>query len=451
MKAVLRIVLGYFSMLPLQRWVSGAGAAMLAIGVLLTLDTGDTETAIKMTFAIALPGATLTALMPLAAGGIALRFVSSRSLLHLRPHGRICVLLGSTLAIALLAALMALPIMAMHHVFVVGGMRRLPESLHPATWFLGTAVYTVVIWLTVFTLTASRFTLFGTPLLVLAPVVFIRAHPPAWIIAAILSAWLIFSLWYWRVRRINRPHWTSGGLASDFGNFTIRPLERLASGRAGKSAATTHYLLGAPFLTYLAIGAFLALLALVMWRLMPPQNVIGVNPLTSLTAVPIIGVLGWLVLRRARCLWLRAGLNRGALFRMAEGTGLAAALGTYCIAALILLAFAIPGRQQMVLKMTLYAGTFGLLTACVFYFSISLTRSWNAEDLALGIGIFALNIAAIIACNSTGRATFSPVLVPAWIAAGIFALLALLLRWHAMRRWRALDWRVAKLPRASQP
>jgi hypothetical protein len=82
-----------------------------------------------------------------------------------------------------------------------------------------------------------------------------------------------------------------------------------------------------------------------------------------------------------------------------------------------------------------------MLATGVFYFGLSLTRGWNGADVMIGAGIFFLFIAVSNAIK-LGR---DPSIAALWIGTGVFALMTLLMRWRAMRRWRALDWRIARL------
>jgi hypothetical protein len=107
-KAALQIVRICFGLVPLQRWLNGIGVALIAMSVGIAI-IGPGREFMGLIIAGVL-GMFLIALAPGFCGGAMLRHGLSRTLLHLRPHGRARMLLGATLAITLMAAVAALPV-----------------------------------------------------------------------------------------------------------------------------------------------------------------------------------------------------------------------------------------------------------------------------------------------------------------------------------------------------
>jgi hypothetical protein len=259
--------------------------------------------------------------------------------------------------------------------------------------------------------------------------------------------WVVFVLWYWRVARIRRPDWVnSHGLVD---SLASNPLEQLSSTEGGtpRGRASRQLLLGSEsLLANIAIGAVVAIPLLIFVRSMFDKARMLDLPL--LFAAPLSGVgasLGGMICRRARHLWLRAGLDRPALFRLAERAGMPVALAVFFAAAGVLLTASILARPEQAPVFVAYTAALGVLTASLFYFGLSLTRGWNAGDVLRGIGLIVL--VGITDGTIKPRDGAS---VGILVATGLFTLLALLLRRWAMHRWRELDWRVARLPGVSR-
>ena len=92
--------------------------------------------------------------------------------------------------------------------------------------------------------------------------------------------------------------------------------------------------------------------------------------------------------------------------------------------------------------MVLYTVALATLTVALFYLGMSLTRGLAAGDVLLILVILVAGSIMFSAIHPAHHLTVRGTV----LVAGVFAAGALLLRWHALRRWRRLDWRVARLP-----
>ncbi len=453
MNAVLRIAWGYFSFLPLQRWVNIIGAVLIATGVTLAMAATNARDSISMSAMLGLPGAFLIALGPIGVGGFALRYASSRSLLHLRPHGRLRMLLGTTLAITLVACVIALPILANHYALTeLGSHSRLPAGLQPSAWFLAAWAFAAVFFLIMFMASCSRVLASLAPALAVIAA-FASGAADSYtvdlqvIFAVILSAWAIFAVWYLRTSAIRRPTWVHDRSPLGFGDFASGHMARLipAASLQSMSNRLRMYLLGsASLLWYFAIGTFPALVLVVMTAVMPQKQRVelaSVSFMFALTLVP--GFLGYMTCLRARLLWLKTGLDRIALFRLVERLGLQTAVLTYCGGAAVILGVSMRGRQELATVMLFYAADVAALAVSLFYLGMSFTRGLKAGSVFVGIAVGVVAIPAISVINPMHGPSF----IALSIVAGLFTAMALLLRWYAMLHWRAIDWRVAQLPK----
>ncbi len=91
--SVLRITLTYFSMVPLQKWLSITGVLLIALALLMR----------SPPFAIAaVLGVVFLVMVPALLGGASMRMGSSRAVLHLRPYSRWRMLAAALLTVCLM-------------------------------------------------------------------------------------------------------------------------------------------------------------------------------------------------------------------------------------------------------------------------------------------------------------------------------------------------------------
>lgn len=455
MSAVLRLALAYFSAVPLQRGVSIVGAALLALALLLFLFPGTAPAAPVL----ALPGSVLIILVPFMIGGGLFRLATLRSILHLRPRGRLLMLLAATVAITLVATLATIPVL----LAALRGLPRADALFHgtpPGDVFMLGWSITALLWLAGFIASGSRLlsALAGfMPLLLVYLGRTFGSHLPdvPILLAASIAAWMAFGLWYMHAPAIRRPPTGYGDRTAVYTEGALmqflRSLKRGASGPVSRASATNQYLLGALSLVdyaLLGLGWMLLVFVLVLFTSFVLQR--GLPAAVAGTIVPglfmplfimIGGSLGFGLTRRARLLWLRMGLDRAALFARAERSGLLAGLLVVGIAAAVFLIFSLASWPDRATVILVFAATQLAFALCLFYVGLSLTRGWNPQDVLLCLGFFVFFFVEVLVLRpwSDSPGTVGPILLAAEL------LLAPLLRWRARRRWLGLDWRVAKL------
>jgi hypothetical protein len=442
MKAVLNIAFTFFRFLPLQRALSVICAVLLALAV-LSAALSQPDLAMLPAFL----GVATLVLAPVMGGGVALRYCLSLPALALRPHGRGRVMLGATLAITLIAVLVTLPVV------VARLAAAQPLSLFPATLFAMIWTGTALIWIVVFVISNSRQ---GLALMMLLPFLFAKfsaslvpllLHAP-WLLSAGLAAWVAFALWYLRPHPIRRVTWLGGAPAQaneQSETFLADPLETRF-----REMATRQYLLGKPSLSHhaftgLAALVFVALLMLWMnWVTHGRQNANAARwPLVFLCQFTLFGMsMGYSIVRRARLLWLRAGLDRSGLFVLAERTGLTASYLSIGVAASGLALWMWARSPETGPGLLVAVPAILVLAASLFYLGMALTRGWNVLDVLLGAGLLGLLIAHFVLLRP-----WAPTAGPRmpWLI-GISVMLIPVLRLHALYRWRSLDWRIATIP-----
>jgi hypothetical protein len=454
-KATLRIAFSAFSLVPLQRWLNVVGGAMVVIGTLVALTAPNPQVSIGATAVLSLIGTFFIVMAPLFFGGFALRYASTRSLLHLRPHGRARMLAGATLAITLIAGLVTLPILVEYLYLAWHGgtaqLARLPGGLKPTSWFMAAWAFTATAWLALFIVSASRLLMMMTPALVVAIPVLLRARAPGSLQAPValgctLAAWALFAIWYLRAQRVRAPGWLADRSPLGFGESTIGPVAPLSPTADGPSPqiAQRLYLLGSTSLLGSALAGLIpALIILVLMKILMKRDAGQEMPAHFLFALCFIGgSIGFMVTRRARHLWLRTGLPRIALFHQVERLALPTSLLTFGTGATLLLGVSLWGRPELAPQLLLYAAAGVALSTSLFYLGCSWTRGWNAEDILATLGLNVLVMVVLVMIDPEHDAPLARI----GIGAGVFVLLTLLLRWHARRRWRVLDWRVTRLP-----
>lgn len=452
MRTVLYLLRCYFSIVPLQRWINACGLLLLAAGVATKLSgRGDGTMAM---FAVV-----LLALVPTMFGGVALRYGSSRSVLHLKPGGRTSMLIAALLAITLLALLITLPF-AMDQ--WVGAQRPAGSRIDPAHMFPIAWTGLMVLWLGLFSVSHSMvaFSLIGLfPISAIAIGRFLGPYlpHPAWLLLPGAVAWLAFAAWYLRTDSITRPQLTPAGTSLDNGGaFPLMWLfERLLPRREmSRSEAQHMHLFGGPRSIFAMTGAWVALIFLLVHQFVLWINSSPVRPARGpadlLFMLPFLGFflfsLGFATVRRARYLWLRERLDRSALFGLAERLGLHASFTCWGVTALIVLAITLsrdPGNARVTVPYVIAHAAFA---TCLFYGGMTMTRGWAVRDVLLAIVIWLWFVVQLFLLKPLADASPSTAVKMA-LAALLFAAL---LRWHAARKWKTLDWRIAMPPRPAE-
>jgi hypothetical protein len=457
MSSVLRIALAYFQIVPAQRWVHVA-ALVLMMPAALMLAFGDVARGAREVFPFVLFGVILVLLTPGFGGGIALRLASTRHMLHLRPHGRLRVLLGSTLALTLLAALATVPALAavlydlIHGTDSRGSLPRPLESFQVGWAFL------TLLWIGMFALSRTPVALFLFGLVPIAVVKFgelVRDWFPGitgtHVFVAGAGAWVLFALWYLTAGNIRRPvnlpplSLKTGGEFSPFEFFLKADSER--PGQNLRAAAVSQYLFGcASHRLFVLNGIWIAAIFVLVsmlgheGRARGPGNLLVMVPLLAFMCATV----GYTTARRARFLWLRAGVDRAGLFAMASRLGLQAALTTWAIVAGAIGLLAIAREPAHMPGALLFLASQAAVAICMFYGGLAIVREWSASDIVVIIG---LAILAVLQVGVFGTNQIGNVILPWTTVLVLASVLAIMLRWYAHHRWRALDWRLIKVGR----
>jgi hypothetical protein len=472
---VLYIAWSYFWFLPMQRWMNLVGTAFLAVGLLLFLRNGMDLPALRDGAFACVIGGFIIALVPGYSGGAALRLASTRCQMQLRPHGRARMLLGATLAITLVALLVVAPMLLMQLTGPAHGSGTNDSTFYniaPLTMFATAWSIIALLWCGMFFATGSMLLFF---LIVIVPPAVIRLVPllldsttgTVALFVACPCVWLAFALWYFNVHLVATP--IIGVNSARAGDPTEAsfgagdsPLYRLASAVAAwvdrLTAANSRvpeaglsrrvYLLG----TFTLLGRFVAgavptLLLLLVWYFLPASDSMRQIPtMWLLMASMVPGFLGQAMARRARFIWLRAGLGRADLFRLAERTGLPAAAVMLTAITIAFLAVSLSSRPDRAAVILLFVAEQAALATCVFYAGLCATRGWDITGVLLtAAGFVTVLFQAIVIQphHYTGAKVIAVTLL-------LLLLGAVLLRRLALRRWLALDWRVARLPPLNQ-
>jgi hypothetical protein len=454
MRAVVRIALAYFGMLGVQSWINVAGLLFLA-GAAAAFAFGTAPGAVQTVFALCVMGVVIILVIPVCGGGVGMRLGSRPGVLHLRPHGRLRLLLGTTLAVTLAAMLAALPSLAAHGFLVVHGF-------DPGTRFAPPLVVFGFAW----TLFAAAFiymfavswSLIGMMTFWMLPLAIsqLARYVGHWasvvtlaqVMAFGLGAWALFALWYLRTGTIRRPVPKFGNSPNTMAECSpfqwLLATENARSDQPTRRLAISHYLLGcASNRLFVITGAWVGAIFLLLHFMgnERPRQPVQVLFMLSFLAFHF-GAMAYATARRARLLWLRAGMSRKALFLLGERQALRASLITWAIvASLALVVTALPDPARIP-QLLLYAGAQAVVCIAAFYAGFAIVKDWHVGDMLLFIVLGVLFVVQIVLgalAWRSGRLTVTAVLI--LVIAGI---LAIALRLHAARRWSGLDWRIAR-------
>lgn len=441
MKAVLRVALTYFNFSPLQAWVSLIALPLIATGVIVRIAGREPGGA---ALALSLAGAALLALGPIFGGGIMMRQLSSLPTMSLRPGVRLRLLLGTTLAMIIVVLAVMLPFLLVGRIGPGGN----PLPAASTVFFIGWGVL-ALLWVSAFALSPYRVVALHWVIAAAVAHLFGSMPPeqlpaPAMALVAGLVLWCAFAVWYLR-QRTHRPVTLALGLAMSSESAPAPAFPALTADGTPRSAphAQRQWLWGDGLLQHqFVIGMGQALLVVVLFALVLDRP--AGREKSLLGNILYFGVMftsfftGYWLVGRSRVLWLRSGLTRAGLLRHAETHGLLPALVAFLGAALVICATQLFIRPDLLASILLNALAQLSLGLCLAYWGLSFTHSWSIET-AIGLcGGFVLWLVATI----TLGASRSPSFLAGCIA--VLALIALLLRLHAHRRWRNLDWRVKR-------
>jgi hypothetical protein len=428
-----------FWMLPLQRWLTLLGAVVLLGGLLFHPPVNAPGSTLPITFL----GVGMMALVPMFAGGVFLRMLSTSRALLLRPHARGRLLAG---AVGILLLVSSVWIFAYWAAF-----QQVPAKFRPAL-----EEYSLMLAMTLS---------FGT---LCAVALFIASRSPVWTLLIILIwqapglllhvlgvedasrllggpvsfamsllLWLAFGTWYLRARRIHASAWGHRQEAA--------PAIATASVRqpATREQAMSRWLLANQSAPQLGLYCLLAALAVlgIQWifaREVEAQTLHAIMFGTLAIVAVVTGAVGRAMAARSRALWLPAGRTRLQLYGWIERQSLLVTLAIGVAVGLVAtLAWWLSSpRPAMPLAYLLPA----LLVPglCSVWLGIMQQHRRSLLDvlamMAIAAGIFYGLVRPLFIGSAAAR----------WDLLAAQLVLAVLLREMAWLRWRSADWRRAQ-------
>ena len=430
-----------FWMLPLQRALTVIGAAILVAGQVFELPFSAPGSTLPVTFF----GAMLMLLIPLLAGGVFLRMLSSSRALMLRPHARGRLLAGA-FGILMLSTLAWVGCYGM--AFMQAPPKFRPDAEQYLMMFALTLSFGTQCAIALFI--ASRSPLWTLLILLLwqAPGLLLHAFgvedasqllggPVSLITTA--TVWIVFAIWYLRVRRIHCAAW---GRREAIGSAT--PADATAPAPSlTREQAMSRWVLANATPVKMGLQCFFACLALLTLQwVLGGQS--GVKPLQAmmfgvLSAVSLVtGAVGSSMARRSRALWLPAGRTRLELHAWLERQMLGVALTVSAAVALCALLAWLLLTPRPAWSLAYLFPALLIPGLCAGWLGLAQQHQRSFFDALAGIGIAAGIFYGLVQPLYVGSAE------PPWMVLGAEIALAVLLREVAYVRWRGADWRRAQ-------
>ena len=428
MRATLRLAALHFTMFPTQRWLTLAGAVMIALAAAIEFVGGSGNP-------LMLLGAVLV-LMPLAATlGIVFRMLSLPRTHRLLPFFRRRMLAATGLVLVAASAA------------TVWLVWRLEEPAATASIPYAAVAWSTLLWLPLF---GSR-GLATLVLIVLAAWIAQGAVEPRLDDVAALAvgtglgaAWIAFAAWYLRARPLDalarRP--------------SVRPLEALPAAsdfrlaRAVSASKSMHAYLhgphalcgpGAKAMRYAielcSVGVFYLVLGAIEFA-----SAVRTTFATPFMVAALSFPVALASAARARRLWLRAPLGRIGLFRIVERSLARSepARLTVLASAIVVLHGTLAGvALGHVLAIVLAVSTTAVAGTCI---GLLIPLRTRPVDWAVGIAYAMIALAAAAAAAVVRTDILLGV-------ACVQAAGAALCRFAAQRRWHHIDWLVVRAGR----
>jgi hypothetical protein len=265
------------------------------------------------------------------------------------------------------------------------------------------------------------------------------------VFAAGVAAWTAFSVWYVNAPHVLRRNLPAARIAGQTPELfptlgTTRGFRRASDDvTVSRATAVSLYLIGSESRIWSSagVGVLIAVLC-VAAQFLPFQP-----PLTLMLMVPgvIAATMAAVSVRRTRLLWLRAGLERSALFAIAERLALRSIGLVAAVPVAALVTIAIFEEPSLATSVLLHAGTLIAFTLCALFTGMLFTRGpLNAIGFLLIMSVPYVLISTSLELHKAG----SPFMHAGALL--LFIALALLLRRLAQRRWIRLDWRLTGSP-----
>jgi hypothetical protein len=386
-------------------------------------------------------GVTLLLIVPLLAGGMFLRMLSSSRALLLRPHAR-GRLLGGAAAILLLSALL---LILVYWIDALAAPSRFRPGLDQ--------------YLLLFVMTLS----FGTQCLIN---LFIASRSPAWTLAIVLAwqapglllhalgvedasrllggpvslaatflAWVAFTVWYLRVRRIHATEWRRRDESTASTLHSLPP-------PATREQAMSRWILANSTPLWIGLQCLLASVVVlgIQWVLAREIDtaVLQAMMFGTLAGISLVtGAVSWSMALRSRTLWLAGGRNRRALYAWFEGQMLRVLL---CVCAAVLVAAALAWlfiEPRPLLSPAYLACAVLVPGLCAGWWGLMQQHGRTAADIVAALLIVLSVFYGVVGPLFTQRSE-------RWDILGAQLALAALLRLVAWMRWRGADWRRAQ-------
>lgn len=423
-----------FWMLPLQRWLTMLGLAIVVAGQLLPLPIRSPGSTLPVTFL----GVGLVFLVPLLAGGVFLRMLSTSRALLLRPHARGRLLAG-TVGILLLAA--SAWLLTYWLAFRPVPLQYRPGADDYALMYVMALSLGTQCAISLFIASRSpHWTLvillaWQVPGLVLHGLGVVDAA--LWLgrgvtLAVTAMSWLAFAVWYLRTRRIHASGWgrKSHGAAQDF----AMP--------ASRDEAMVRWLLGGTTPSQLGLYCLLAALAVlaIQWIFARGSEPGALRAMMfgALSATAIVaGSVARAMTQRSRSLWLPAGRTRLQLHAWTERQLLRVLLAISIAVALACVpAWFLASPPAMPVGRLLAAVLLPGMAAA--WLGLMQQRRPGLFDALAGVAIAAGWFYGLVQPLYVGATELRWEILVAQLG------LVLLLREAALVRWRSADWRRAQ-------
>jgi hypothetical protein len=435
MSAVLRVWWTFFTAVPLQRWLGAFGCVLLLLGLgggLLAADRSDVAVPIVMGFI----GFAVFALFPAVFVTGALWRALAAPLQHqLYPYLRVRLLLAVILvvatltasplafvaanegprAVALSSAAVAVTGLSTAVIFAVFIVTRYPRLL----WLgLGLAGFiTISPWLKGGGADSLRAAGFSAT---------------AVVGVLTLAAWAAFLVAYFRVARIKPMRLLAAGGGALDDTTAAPPLSRASASRSLLGGRLERPLSTRALLGAIGLGAILALVTTLLWRLPGTRTPPVVNFLWPWFAMFVTGPPAERAIRASRLLWLHTGGARRETLRIVEGF-----LGRFYLFTATAVA------TIAVLVPFLWSATVG---EAVLLAATSLSAALCAIYVVLfARGSAPISVAGFVALLLVQLILLAPfkieMTLPGAAALTLLQLAAAgVLRAAAIRRWRSVDW-----------
>lgn len=442
MKAVLRLVWSYFTCTPMARAFTFGGLALMAVAFFILMTRSQSAELLW----VAVVGYLLfflgSWLMPLMFGRLAKSHAS-----RVLPHARLKLLISVFLTVAIVALPPALITPLSYVAGTSGDPAQLltDERLRNYTLDMAKLMYTMVVlfagwlYLALWFVTSQRN--IGGVVKGLT-VVLIMLYAPArevhelsvslkWNLQQIAVIWSVFAIGF-----LLMPRWKQA--------MARRSMPRLAFlGRIRRQIAGREIdlVLGTSNPGLLIAAQVVPIL--IASRIGDYSAAVWLFYLTIFSTVS--GAIAGQAAERSRALWLRGNWSRAVLFSEVERSfwrhnslvlgaliALMVAIGSYAGLPFRVLAIGVP--------------LLALGTILSTYLGLMLTRGLRWVEALLGVGVMfgLMAVAVLVASREATAGTVAVVL----ILEGFLAVLAIVLRSIALRRWTQIDWMLCRPERA---